>query len=211
MHFNDDGTMTAAHKKDKALEKKLNKAARRIRRRIVPVVEFLKRHVLIDDDIMSQELVINAEQGILALCDLSSSKAVCEIKASNDDPETYAEQLHYQADGRKMYLLTIDWHFNERNKLSGVEFIITRVETREGVKPDKRKERKEEALNNISQLLIPFHIKVIDYQSSKEPVLLKCTECQNEWSESYRRIKDGRTRCPVCNPHLRRKKGRKQE
>jgi len=44
---------------------------------------------------------INTDYNILALCDLSTSEAVLEIKTNNNDSDIYKEQFFYEA---KLYM-----------------------------------------------------------------------------------------------------------
>ena len=46
---------------------------------------------------------------MLALCDLSTSKTILEIKTNNGDSLMYKEQLFYEAKGREIYHLKMEW------------------------------------------------------------------------------------------------------
>ena len=71
---------------------------------------FISHEIFENKRIMSQELVINKEDNILALCDLSTENAVLEIKTNyKADAFMYRNQLFYEANGRKCFLLQIDW------------------------------------------------------------------------------------------------------
>ena len=58
---------------------------------------------------MSQELVVDYENNILALCDLSTDKTILEIKTNNADALAYKEQFFYEAKGRAIYHLKMEW------------------------------------------------------------------------------------------------------
>ena len=74
---------------------------------------------------MTQELVFSDDRRVLALCDLSDSKNVVEIKTkpifmiqSNDYlRKEIAEQLYYQAKGRNTYVLSIDFYSHKSDRL----------------------------------------------------------------------------------------------
>ena len=142
-------------------------------------------------EIVAQELTVNEEMRIMALCDLSTDDAVLEIKTSARAPEQYAEQLFYEARGRKTYLMTMDWRFGE------VDFVISEVAVAPGEKPDKRREK---AVRTLSTALEGEVIEVAAYDSSTSPVKVRCKECGHEWEETYPRIKVGKCVCPVCHP-----------
>ena len=191
MSFNADGTVTAAHKEDKPLEVALNATIEELRRQIAPLVKFIKEEIFHDQPITSQELVIDNERGILALCDLSSPDAILEIKTSSCNPEWHAEQLYYEARGRKTYLLGMDWASDQ------MVITIKRVDTFPGNKPDKRKER---VLVSLEETLRKENISLVSYVSSQEPIEVRCRTCEHRWTERYNRIKNGKCVCPICHP-----------
>lgn len=80
MLFNSDGTMSAVKKKDKAREVEINNVVALLKNRLRPLVEYIRTELFDNMPIKSQELVINTDYNILALCDLSTSEAVLEIK-----------------------------------------------------------------------------------------------------------------------------------
>lgn len=191
MSFNADGTVTAAHKEDKPLEAALNATIEELRRQITPLVRFIREVIFHNQPIMSQELAIDNERGILALCDLSSPDAVLEIKTSPCNPEWHAEQLYYEAHGRTLYLLGMDWTSDP------MVITIKQVDTFPGVKPDKRRER---VLASLEEALRKEDISLVSYASSQEPIEVRCRACEHRWTERYDRIKNGKCICPVCHP-----------
>ena len=73
----------------------------------------VRKHIFKDDKIMTQELSITDDRKVLALCDLSDSQNVVEIKTKdvldeeNNITQSLARQLFYQAKGRNTYALSI--------------------------------------------------------------------------------------------------------
>lgn len=191
MSFNADGTVTAAHKEDKPLEIALNATIKELRRQITPLVEFVREEIFHGQPITSQELVIDDDRGILALCDLSSPDAILEIKTSSCNPEWHAEQLYYEAHGRTSYLLGMNWDSEP------MTITIKQVDTFPGVKPDKRRERVMAALE---ETLRKEDISLVSYASSQEPIEIRCRVCEHRWTERYARIKSGKCVCPICHP-----------
>ena len=191
MTFNPDGTVTAKRDEDKQRERELNATLGAMRGQIAPLVEFIRSTIFCGKEIVAQELTVNEEMRIMALCDLSTDDAVLEIKTSARHPEQYAEQLFYEARGRKTYLMTMDWRFGE------VDFVISEVAVVPGEKPDKRREK---AVRTLSTALEGEEIEVAAYDSSTSPVKVRCKECGHEWEETYPRIKAGKCVCPVCHP-----------
>lgn len=203
MSFNKDGSVTAARERDKGLEREINAVNEKLRERLGPFVKYVLRgDVLPNGEVLSQELVIREDLGILALCDLSTEDSVLEIKAYNAKPEDVAEQLYYEAKGRRAHLLSINWKRNENYELKGVELIVYRVNPHPGRKPNKRRDK---AVKALSEQLNHLGIDLVDYESSTAPVKLKCRTCGQEWEEKYQRIKGGKALCPTCHP--RKKKG----
>lgn len=83
---------------------------------------------------MSQELVINKEDNVLAKCDLLSKKSILEIKIYIPDIKEIKYQLYYQANSRKIYFLQTEW--NKKLK-RGLIFRIYKVELSKVIKNKK--------------------------------------------------------------------------
>ncbi len=198
MSFNQDGTVTATRKEDKQLEREINVVNERLRTRLSPFVRYVLRgEILGDGAVTSQELVVRDDLGILALCDLSTADAVLEIKGYGAKPEDVAEQLYYEANGRRAHLLAINWEFDERGELKGVELVVYRVNPHPGRKPSKRRDKAVEALSKATE---PLGIELVEYESSTQPIKVRCKACGNEWEETYPRLRSGRAQCPICHP-----------
>ena len=82
---------------------------------LMPLTNYLKNAVFLNDNVLSQELVISKDGKVFSLCDLSDDKNVLIIKNGNyllDDNDTIpfniTKQLYYQSNGRKTYLLLIN-------------------------------------------------------------------------------------------------------
>lgn len=194
MSFNTDGTVAAAHEEDKEYEKKFNAMVEQARPQLVPLAEFICAEVFHGSPVTSQELVVNNELGILALCDLSTEDAVLEIKTSSCNPERYAEQLYYEAQGRPTYLLGMEW--DSGGQSSGASFTLKRVRTYPGEKPDKRRDK---AAESLSAILSKEGIAVAQYTNSETPVMIHCKTCGHEWEDTYPRIRANKCVCPICH------------
>ena len=109
-----DGTVSAVSSKDKKFIKEVNAVTQTIVDHIKPLADYLKANIFKDNRIMTQELVVSKDRKVLALCDLSDSKNVVEIKTKRvleaEDGtiiNDLAEQLYYQANGRNLYVLSV--------------------------------------------------------------------------------------------------------
>lgn len=190
--FNSDGTITATDKKDEEYVKEINKVLNALKKEIQPLIEYISKNIFKNKKIFSQELVINKEKNILALCDLSSENTVLEIKTNYSlNIEQFKEQLYYESNGRDCYILQIDW-FDIKN---GIKFIISKVELFEKEENFrdliKRKNDFQRKINNDN-------IIVIEYTNYRSDVKLKCSKCNNEWYSSYSNIIKN-PRCPICD------------
>ena len=209
MSFNQDGTVTATREKDKQLEREINAVNEKLKKRLEPFVKYVLRgEILGEGTVASQELVVEEDLGILALCDLSTKDAVLEIKGYGAKPEDVAEQLYYEANGRKAYLLTFNWEFDEHYELKGVELIVYRVDPHPGRKPSKRRDKAVETLSKAAEAL---GIELVEYESSTLPIKVRCKICGNEWEETYPRLRAGRAQCPICHPRKPKAEQRKQK
>ena len=106
---------------------------------IGPLIDYLKD--LLGPSIMSQELVVNGMDNRLALCDLSSERAVVEIKTGRqgNDLSKCSNQLYYCSNGRPCYALHVEWGTLEEQN---TRFIVERVFFSEN-RPHKPKHRSE--------------------------------------------------------------------
>lgn len=189
MRMNKDGSVSAVDDEHEARAAELNATISEMKSQIGPLIEFIRESIFKGDPIMSQELVVYKDLGIMAKCDLSSKDAVLEIKSTAKNPEHYAEQLYYEANGRSSYLLTMDWGDGE------VDFVISSVGLGPGERPNVRREKTKALLNSI---LEKRGLEVASYRSSKEAVTIRCKVCGYEWDETYYRIKASKCTCPQC-------------
>ena len=132
--LNRDGTISGVMERDREIIKEINKVNEIIKQKIKPLIKYIKHDIFNDDQIMSQELVINKEDNVLAKCDLSSKKSIVEIKTYIPDIKKIKYQLYYQANSRKIYFLQIEW--NKKLK-RGLIFKIYKVELSKGIKNKK--------------------------------------------------------------------------
>lgn len=122
--FNSDGTLTAVNRQDKDRIKEINKVTELIKGKIKPLIDYIKQDIFSNEEIMSQELVINKEDNVLAKCDLSTKNTVLEIKTFIPDMKKIKYQLYYEASGRDIYILQTEW----KSKLKkGLVFTIYKV------------------------------------------------------------------------------------
>ena len=189
--FNPDGTVAVLREEDNQRERELNAALTEMKQQLAPLVEYIHGDIFVGANIVAQELVVNEEMRIMALCDFSSDTAVLEVKTSSLDPEQYAEQLYYESKGRKTYLLTMEWG------TGSVDFVINDVNVYPGEKPNGRREK---AISSLSAVLKSERLEVVNYAKSTMPVKVRCEKCGYEWEESYYHIKSGKCVCPDCHP-----------
>lgn len=203
--FNQDGTVTAIQKKDHDMEKRINSTGDRLKDRILPLISFIKYEIFNGERIMSQELVVDAENNFLAVCDLSSEKTVLEIKTNNYDSEKYKEQFFYEAKGRNIYHLRMNWVTSNDTMLpQKIVFQILLVDVHIGT-PDssswskgKLKERQIKKTAEIQKYLSSSNVSLVSYTNTSSPVKLQCKICEHEWAISYVTLKKRIPECPKC-------------
>ena len=85
-------------------------------------IEYIRKDIFLNNNIKCQELIVNNDDNVLSICDLSSKDAILEIKTSNPllDFETekkYFEklkyQLFYESNKRKIFVMTIEYASDE--------------------------------------------------------------------------------------------------
>ena len=154
---------------------------------------------------MSQELVIDYKHNILALCDLSTEKAILEIKTTAADSLTYKEQFFYEAKGRDIYHLKMEWVKDwNTNLLQKVVFRIFSVDAHIGTPgasswiEGKREEKKAERITQIRKYLSGSDISLLSFINTGSPIKLQCTICEHEWTIRYPTLMKRIPDCPIC-------------
>ena len=129
--FNNDGTITAVNKKDKKRVDEINNVTNIIKKEITPLIEYIQKEIFNNKNIMSQELVVNEKDKVMAKCDLSSDDTILEIKAWNDNIDKFKYQLYYESNGRNIYVLQTFWLTRVKKgldfkiyKVNPIEFVI---------------------------------------------------------------------------------------
>ena len=213
MTFNLDGTVTALHKEDKELEKHINSTNNNLKERISPLVDFIKNEIFKNEHILSQELVVNSENNILALCDLSTAKTILEIKTDYSDSLAYKEQLFYEANGRKIYHLKMEWVKDKStDSLKKVIFHIVLVDVHIGTPNSsnwfegKREERRAKRIAEIKKYLLSSDVSLESFKNTSSPIKLKCKICEYEWNIKYATLMKKIPDCPKCKPKNTSKK-----
>lgn len=195
-----DGTIEAIYQVDEAKVRDINAFNGLLRKRIEPLVKYVILNDVFEgaDEIMSQELVVHEDLGILALCDLSSKNAVLEIKTYDAKPAEIAEQLYYEANGRDAYLLAIKWGERALGEThAGAQLLLYHVNPHPGDKPNTRVEK---AAAKLRLALEPQGIELAEYRGSQKKALLRCPICSCEWAATIYRATNGKTKCPTCFP-----------
>lgn len=111
----DDGTLSAVNPENDVYMNSINEVTNLIMKYLNPICNFMREKIFVDEKIMSQELVISDDKKVLALCDLSDSKNIIEIKTTNVFNEeglinsVVSRQLYYQSKNRKIYLLHVSF------------------------------------------------------------------------------------------------------
>lgn len=112
--FNSDGSVSPVNEKDRKIASEINKTQNAFKKKMSSIIDFIKNDIFNGQEIMSHELIRNEDARILSVCDLSSSDAVLEIKTGplgSESLERYKEQLFYESNGRKTYILGMEWNY----------------------------------------------------------------------------------------------------
>ena len=121
-----DGTIKSLDSKYDSYVEKVNDVTKTILSELKPSFDYIKENVFnASDEIMSQELSISNNGKILAKCDLSTRSEVLEIKTTQSYKKSldylhlsdnFARQLYYEANGRKAFILFINFDLNINSK-----------------------------------------------------------------------------------------------
>lgn len=137
----DDGTVKSIDETYDEYINDVNKVSKKFMSFIEDAVRFIKEEVFHNSDILSEELVISDDKKILAICDLSSDKAVLEIKTNDVISHNirsvfdflhlrpdYALQLYYESRGRKTYAMSIVFDYTPFGNIGDVSIDIYSVD-----------------------------------------------------------------------------------
>lgn len=185
-----DGTISLYGSEHRKLEKEINKNLVILKESMQSLTDYLRNEILKSDEIETQEMVVNKNDNVLALCDLSSESAVVEIKTYTvDNWDDYKYQLYYQANGRDVYCLTTKWWKLRDNILI---FELNKINF-----------EKQEKLTQLQKAQIEFekkltnpNIKIVKFNGSKKASVFKCMKCNKEFNK-YTRLQ--LVKCPGCN------------
>jgi len=117
----EDGTIESLEPENNEYIGVVNEVTKVIMQNMAPLISFIKNTIFQDDKILSQELNISSDGKVLAISDLSSPKAVIEIKTygilnqSGNIFPRLATQLYYQAKGRETFVLAIEYVENSNS------------------------------------------------------------------------------------------------
>ena len=191
MIFNSDGTLTATRNEDISLEKLINRNVKNLKKLTGPLVKFIGLNIFEGKTIKSQELVVHPEKRVMAVCDLSTENAILEIKSVTGQPiENFAEQLYYESNGRKCYILQMNWEEAIESGAIEINEVTFKVEKIQDVKLSRLKMAQEKIETET--------VKIVSFIDQKSPVRLKCENCGEEWNTSYY-IATKHKGCPKCD------------
>ncbi len=192
MVFNPDGSMSATRPQDKKIAKEINAVVDALKRMFRPLVDYIENDIFHRETINSQELMVHPTQKVLALCDLSNEHAVLEIKATSSSiVQSYAEQLYYEANGRKCYVLLTDWSRYPESLSYNIHEVGFSV-----------KEYVDPMLARLEKAKVKIetdYIELVSFVDNKSPVTLRCKRCGIEWNTSCYMAEKHRP-CPNCTP-----------
>lgn len=199
--FNKDGTISSVYKKDEEYIESVNKSTKQLKKQLETLIEYIKTKIFKDEQILSQELIVDKTTNVFGKCDLSNKNAVLEIKTNYSlDFEKIKLQLYYESNGRPTYVLHFDWQNSE--------FVITKVDF---ISEDDYKETKSKKPNQLKSKAKKLNIKefceevaknsnnsieVVFYNISKADV--RCLNCNYKWEISTDYLLD-KYYCPKCN------------
>ena len=110
---NSDGTINAVNPEHEKYLEAVNKQTLAIKAEISPLVEYIKHGIFKDDQILSQELIINNVYNLLGLCDFSNQHGCLECKwhsyHDRGKNKKYLDEFKYQlyvtSNGRPTYIM----------------------------------------------------------------------------------------------------------
>ena len=194
--FKEDGTVISTRPQDKEKEDEFNDFINSLKKDMNPLIDYIKNDVFKGQDILSQELVVDKDANILALCDLSSQDCILEIKATDyRNANAYGRQMYYESNGRQTYILQVDW-----SRLPAeLDMIISKIKFKIYEPETNSFERK---LEEAKSLVETDEIKLINYINKSSHVHLQCKKCGYEWESTYNMALKHKP-CIKCHPMVK--------
>lgn len=116
------GEIRALNPSQKKIVESMEAGRKLLVRQIDRLIHFIKNDIFKGKQIVQQELVVKKEWNCFALCDLSSTDAVLEIKTvAIKKLDDYVGQYFIESAGREFYLLSISWE-------KEISFLIEKLE-----------------------------------------------------------------------------------
>ena len=199
---NQDGTLSSVSEKDESFVQLINIVSKAIREASANILDYIKEDIFHSLPVLSQELIINHEHNLLALCDLSNEHAVVEIKAGkNLNLNDFALQLFIESNNRPCYLLIINWEEN-LVELHSVEFVFGEEAKKEhGLA--RQSLLQAEAKKLQKQFFDDKELEIITYKGKTCNSEFLCKNCGNffimKHDLTHMNI-DFLLECPYCNP-----------
>ena len=88
---------TTPNEDDKLFDTVINYKMQELDKSLETIIEYIKEEIFENKEIYTQELVVNEDESIISICDLSSQDTVLEIKAGCAYPEKYKYQLYFES------------------------------------------------------------------------------------------------------------------
>ena len=205
--FDEQGFVVPQREEDKEFIDEVKGVQEKISDSIDEVINYLKEKVFKNETVYTQNLTLNKESKVLAFCDLSSDSTIVEIKAYKVDKERLEHikyQLYYEADGRDIYVLHINWN---KIKKGILEFNISKIidtEVNKNIKTVVRNETIKSDLKNTYRCYLDSiarksegKIYVSNYKSINDTVDASCLVCGHNWKIKAEDLYK-KTKCPKC-------------
>ena len=205
VYVNSDGTIRFFDPQYREEEKKVNSQIKILKRELSDVAEYIKEDIFKSKKVMAQEMSVN--EGVLALCDLSTEDAVLEMKTYEiDNWDDYKLQLYYEAKGRDTYCMTIDWH--KTNKSIQINFYrIDLTLNGFSIEKNARADRIKRQTEMLNRAMNNENLEVIKYLENTLPVTIRCNKCNNTFEKKVRSITESSgVKCPYCELPVRKRK-----
>ncbi len=185
-----------------------NESIDAVRENLEPLVRFIKKNIFKSSEILYQELRVDKQANVLAICDLSNKYASLEIKSTKHGLEKYADQFYYQSKGRECFVLHVERSTDEDSRSTSISFRISQLTFSVG--NQKERGRTHAAWKRWQGKLNRSSIQIEKFEGVKKPIFLKCKQCSLAWKIKYSDLTNNRYLCPKCNPESAPKRYRKK-
>lgn len=197
-----NGQLISLTESDEDKINKVNQISKNIQNECEPLFDYLQKNIFASSPVFSQELVINKELKLLALCDFSNEHAVLEVKmGKNINLSDFRYQIFVQSNNRPCYFLIMDWNKKILKLLKVIFLFGEEAEKEEIIQKKASKENKAQELQK--NFFDEKMLRITKFNGVNCNSCFECLQCNKSFEIKFDLTFDNikyYLKCPYCYP-----------